>query len=375
MSQEHISHLGTEYHYKILLQNADFISVFSQMPNMGLVLNQNRQVVYGNQALLDELGLNNIEESLNLRPGELLKCINTTPDEGCGKSLGCRHCGALSAIEESQTKKSSVTREARVTVRPASKDISLDIKVTASPLSIKDLSMTMVFFSDISDQKRREYMEEIFLHDARNTLSALQMQGELMGLREIPKDLEDDLDSIQKYLKMLADDFEGHQLLINAEKGILQSQLCITPVQDLVYQSVEAVSRLAQAKKVNILANQHDSPEYLLTDPRLARRILVNALKNAIEATPQNGEIIFNVSGKDKCTFKINNPGFIAENVQKQIFQRSFSTKGTGRGLGTYSMRLLLENYLEGKVTFSSDKAQGTTFVMIFPEHRSQINN
>jgi sensor histidine kinase regulating citrate/malate metabolism len=45
-----------------------------------------------------------------------------------------------------------------------------------------------------------------------------------------------------------------------------------------------------------------------------------------------------------------------------QLFQRSFSTKGTGRGLGTYSIRLLTENYLEGKVSFVSNEAEGTVF-------------
>lgn len=34
--------------------------------------------------------------------------------------------------------------------------------------------------------------------------------------------------------------------------------------------------------------------------------------------------------------------------VQLQIFNRSFSTKGKGRGTGTYSMKLLTKRYLKG---------------------------
>ncbi len=48
--------------------------------------------------------------------------------------------------------------------------------------------------------------------------------------------------------------------------------------------------------------------------------------------------------------------------VQLQIFQRSFSTKGLGRGLGTYSVRLLTERYLKGSVSFTSSAEFGTTF-------------
>jgi signal transduction histidine kinase len=44
------------------------------------------------------------------------------------------------------------------------------------------------------------------------------------------------------------------------------------------------------------------------------------------------------------------------------VFQRSFSTKGTGRGLGTYSIKLLTERYLGGRVWFESAEGHGTTF-------------
>ncbi len=50
-----------------------------------------------------------------------------------------------------------------------------------------------------------------------------------------------------------------------------------------------------------------------------------------------------------------------------QMFHRSFSTKGTGRGLGTYSMKLLSERYLGGSVTFRSIPGEGTTFTARYP--------
>ena len=53
--------------------------------------------------------------------------------------------------------------------------------------------------------------------------------------------------------------------------------------------------------------------------------------------------------------------------VQLQVFQRSFSTKGLGRGLGTYSMRLLTQRYLGGTVSFSSKEGEGTEFRARYP--------
>ena len=53
--------------------------------------------------------------------------------------------------------------------------------------------------------------------------------------------------------------------------------------------------------------------------------------------------------------------------VQLQVFQRSFSTKGTDRGLGTYSMKLLSERYLHGSVSFTSTPEEGTIFRARYP--------
>jgi CheY-like chemotaxis protein len=57
----------------------------------------------------------------------------------------------------------------------------------------------------------------------------------------------------------------------------------------------------------------------------------------------------------------------MAPHVQLQMFQRSFSTKGRGRGIGTYSVKLLTEKYLKGRVAFTSDPLTGTTFSVMVP--------
>lgn len=90
--------------------------------------------------------------------------------------------------------------------------------------------------------------------------------------------------------------------------------------------------------------------------------------KNAAEATPENGTIrVSCLKNPTSALFSVNNPGIIPPDVQLQIFQRSYTTKGYGRGLGTYSMKLFGENYLKGKVYFTSDEKHGTTFTIELP--------
>jgi signal transduction histidine kinase len=106
-------------------------------------------------------------------------------------------------------------------------------------------------------------------------------------------------------------------------------------------------------------------PECLISsDHRILLRILGNLLKNALEATPKGGEVIFSATETENTvTFAIQNPGVMPHEVQLQLFQRSFSTKSAmGRGIGTYSVKLFGERYLKGKVGFTSKEPEGTTF-------------
>jgi len=58
----------------------------------------------------------------------------------------------------------------------------------------------------------------------------------------------------------------------------------------------------------------------------------------------------------------------IDKKVKLQIFQRSFSTKGSNRGVGTYSIKLFVENYMKGTVWFESNESEGTTFKVDLPQ-------
>jgi sensor histidine kinase regulating citrate/malate metabolism len=104
------------------------------------------------------------------------------------------------------------------------------------------------------------------------------------------------------------------------------------------------------------------------TDESLLIRVLGNMLKNALEAGSINSKVILSSSVENgSITFSVHNDSYIQRNVQLQIFKRSFSTKGLGRGLGTYSMKLLSEKYLRGEVWFESDEDEGTVFYGKYP--------
>jgi sensor histidine kinase regulating citrate/malate metabolism len=90
---------------------------------------------------------------------------------------------------------------------------------------------------------------------------------------------------------------------------------------------------------------------------------------NALEASPVGGVVTISLRAQgSEAVMEVHNSGAIDEDVQLQLFKRSFSTKSSlGRGIGTYSMKLFGERYLNGTVSFRSSREGGTLFSFSLP--------
>jgi len=118
-------------------------------------------------------------------------------------------------------------------------------------------------------------------------------------------------------------------------------------------------------KKLVVSADCEDAR--IKTDKTLLSRVIGNLVKNALEAEAAGATVTLNCKKSgDGAVFTVHNPGQMPEDSRLQVFQRSFSTKGAGRGLGTYSIRLLTVRYLKGKVSFTTGDS-GTTFLAEYP--------
>ena len=59
----------------------------------------------------------------------------------------------------------------------------------------------------------------------------------------------------------------------------------------------------------------------------------------------------------------ITSPKEAIVNFTNAVFEKGFSTKGTGRGVGMYHTKQLVES-LGGKISFESEKDTGTIFMV-----------
>ncbi len=103
-------------------------------------------------------------------------------------------------------------------------------------------------------------------------------------------------------------------------------------------------------------------------DESKLRRVMVNLLKNSLEAVTESGKIEVFIDDSDHdLVVKISDDGEgIAADLQEQIFQPHFSTRDRGYGLGLAIVRNIIDE-MGGTIVVNSIVGQGTEFALTFP--------
>jgi len=349
-----------------MFKNNEILNKFlNKIPAIFLILNKYRQAVYMSEGALEFTGVESLTPIIGKRPGEILGCIHhDEEDGGCGTSESCTYCGAVNVVLESQKGQTSV-QDCRLTCMP--NDRSYDLRIWAAPLEINQEDFTAITIQDISNEKRRAVYEKIFFHDIVNTLSGLT--GVLQLLRNNPDkiNIRENIDKLDFFINDIIGEVNFQRMLTTAEKNSLQLELLSFRSLDFLKEMIKSYINhpLARFKEIQIDPNSENIE--IVSDQIVLRRVMRNMMNNAFEATEENGCVLVGCKAKgDKIEFWVNNRGFIPPEVSLQIFQRSFSTKGRNRGLGTYSMKLL-SSFLDANVEFMSTKEEGTTFKVILP--------
>ena len=332
-----------------------------------VVLNQSRQIVATSRNLSSLARGKTIESLLGLRFGEALGCAHAFEcPNGCGTTEACAECGAIRA-SLAALRGESARGECRISRIVDGEFEALDLDVMATPFEIGDQRFAIVSISDVSNEKRRRALERIFFHDLINLAGGIE--GLLGDLRvNAPSDLLEDVELSYSMTHELIEEIVSQRDLAAAERAELKAQPAMTNSLALVRKIAAAYQSHPECEQREIVVDSRSESLEFVTDPRLLTRVLGNLVKNAAEASERGQTVTLGCRlGGLKLTFWVHNPGVMTRDVQLQVFQRSFTTKGAGRGLGTYSVKLLTERCLEGAVAFESSEETGTTFRVILP--------
>ncbi|HKB06848.1 MAG TPA: GAF domain-containing protein [Candidatus Polarisedimenticolia bacterium] len=204
-------------------------------------------------------------------------------------------------------------------------------------------------------------------HEVRNPLNSISLQLVLLSRRvarggqgadgEIASLVETARREIDR-LDMLVGDFLS---LSSIDRVRLKEQ----DLWEVVREVLALLIPVASQKGLTLAEGAGDSLPPLLLDREKIKQVLINLVRNAIEATSEGGSVTISarLSG-DSVVLEVTDTGVGIE-PGLDVFDFFTTTKRGGTGLGLPIARRILEAH-GGSLTFESEPGLGTTFFVTF---------
>jgi len=136
----------------------------------------------------------------------------------------------------------------------------------------------------------------------------------------------------------------------------------------VVRETLEMLLPEAESKGLHLLVSYHAAPIYCRINKHLVKVALAHLVRNAIEATPPQGEIRCRISlERDLAEMTIEDTGRgIPPELVEKVFVPFYTTKFGGTGLGMVFVRQIMEEH-RGVINLESQVGQGTKVTIRLP--------
>jgi len=203
-------------------------------------------------------------------------------------------------------------------------------------------------------------------HELRNALAVLEtslhiVRKTLKGSEDFPK--------VDKQLARMAEQVHTGQALVREALDEVRAHAPERAPIDLRSLVLEVVAGIARPDHVGLEVEV--APHTVSVDARLMRQLLLNLVRNAVEAlTPLSRACRVRVVGKrvgDNLLMLVEDDGpGIDEAVAPRLFQAFNTSKSSGTGLGLAVCRRIAEAH-GGRITAKRAEPRGTTMEVIIP--------
>jgi two-component system, sporulation sensor kinase E len=148
-------------------------------------------------------------------------------------------------------------------------------------------------------------------------------------------------------------------------------------LQDILEETVILFQPMLMDGSVQIELEMQESIPVIHCDRNKIKQVLINIIKNAIEATASDGKIYISLAAASSHTVHITisdqGSGIPPEHL-KRIWEPFFTTKQSGTGLGLMVSLKIIELH-HGHIHVQSKKQEGTTFIIELPFRHQWIND
>ncbi|MDE6380136.1 MAG: PAS domain-containing sensor histidine kinase [Muribaculaceae bacterium] len=232
----------------------------------------------------------------------------------------------------------------------------IDLDIRKSEVTVNDKSFTLFTISDLSrkmqavEVKSWEKLTRVLTHEIMNSLTPIQSIAENMSGKATTRDMSEALDTISS----------SSGSLMQFVRNFREFSILPEPQMRVIYLKplLESCRRMAVShagdKQISFSLICFPPELMVYTDESLLSRVLINILKNAIEANPRTIAIEADVKADDSVEIRISNDGeAISEETAQHMFTPFFTTRESGNGIGLSLSRRII-THLGGTLTFKT---------------------
>ncbi len=205
-------------------------------------------------------------------------------------------------------------------------------------------------------------------HEIRNPLASISLNAEILD-DELKAD-EIDKEEAHTLLKAIIGEVDRlthltHDYLQFSKMSVINTSAI--EINTFIKELIHFTNNEARQHKARLRFNP-GKPLMVTVDENQLRVVLLNLIRNSLEAMENGGEIEIFIEEKEE-TFEIhirdNGPGIPPE-IRESIFQPFFSSKDLGTGLGLAISKQII-NAHNGAIQLANSEGRGAHFIISLP--------
>jgi two-component system nitrogen regulation sensor histidine kinase NtrY len=278
----------------------------------------------------------------------------------------------VSLLEEAMPWRGRVTREVRLLLGDSWK--VFDVRITAMRDAKDEVSGQVMVLEDLTEFIKAKQLgawrdaARKIAHEIKNPLTPIRLSAERM-LRKYEGEAADLGGSIEEGVEIIKREVSSMESMVDEFSRFArmpQPKPKQVDFAEVVHETMRLYDGIKQG--VEVEADIDASIETAWLDGEQIKRVLINLLDNAIEATEPPGKVKVSAARSNgNLEIRVSDTGRgIPDGAKEKLFLPHFSTKGRGTGLGLAIVHRIVSEH-HGTIQADDNQPHGTVFRINLP--------